>query len=57
MCVVKFNDCEVLIELPPKENVIEVAQEIQKLTSWEGFNVEATYLLSSKRRLMDIARE
>ena len=34
MSVVKLNNCEVLIELNQKENVIGVAQEIQKLTSW-----------------------
>ena len=56
VCVVKLNDCEVPFELDPKENVTGVAQEIQKLTSWEGLDVEATYLLSSKRQLMDIAR-
>ena len=53
LCVVKLNDCEVLIELDPKENVIG---EIQKLNSWEGLNVEATYLLLSKRQLMDIVK-
>ena len=57
VCIVKLNSCEVLIELDPKENVIGVAQEIQKFTIWEGLNVDATYLLSSKRQLMGIARE
>ena len=57
VCAAKSNDYEVLIELDPIKNVIGVAQEIQKLTCWEGLNVEATYLLSSKRQLMDISRE
>ena len=33
MSIVKLNDCVVLIDLDPKENVVGVAQEIQKLTS------------------------
>ena len=36
VCVVKLKECVVLIELDPKVNVIGVAQEIQKLISWEG---------------------
>ena len=54
--VVNLNDCEVLIELGPTE-CNWGSQEIQTLISWEGLNVEAIYILSSKRQLMDIARE
>ena len=57
MSVVKLNNCEAFTELDPKENVSGVAQEIQKLTCWEGWNVEATYLLFSKKQLMDLVRE
>ena len=47
VCFAILNDHEDLIELDPKESIVRVAQEIQKLTSWEGLNVEATCLLSS----------
>ena len=57
MCIARLNDCEVPIELDPKENVIGVAHKIQTLTSGERLNVEATYLLCSKRQLIDIAIE
>ena len=49
VCIAKLNDCELLIELDLKKNLNGVAQ---KLTSWEGLNVEVTYLLSYKRQLM-----
>ena len=57
MGVTIMNDVDVVIEFEKGAKVIEIAQVLHSIDSWAGYKIDVSYIVSTKKMLMDTTRE